>query len=501
MIDAVSRRLGRGLFCCLVVSCLMAQDGPDARLGNVMWRTPDRAVWTTAVSDGWVVFRAAVPDGEFVTLRIAPGFESLGEFRGQFERWVDHDLTGATGITKNPITEKMAQSGFQLLQQSVTCDGEAGRIMGRLYLGMEPAGRFEMVVLSASTTGLLRDWAPRAVELINTIRFVNVAGELVPEGGATAPADDQADFRRRDINQDGWLDGTETAGLEPYDTNADREITWAEFQAGRAKERGGVLPAAPAAQPVPAAPAAPAPVLQPNLQPAAPQPDGPAPKAPGPQALPAGRQGLDGLYFWLETAMFGGNLSITHYHLALRPNGQALLGCPPGGLEQFDFDRLAQLDPAHTGYYSLAGGRLHFESLLGAGRSWEFKPLDDANIELNGLFAMKVGRFPAGYQFDGWYEAVQGASGVGGRVTSIRSYRFRADGTVAVGRYGAVSNKETAADASGLEQATYEIAGNTITIRHEGGATQVFTTYPYPDQDETPPKRLNIDGLMYRKVE
>lgn len=492
-----------------LVAAAVAQDVPNARLGNVMWTTPDPTVWAVTVDDGWVVFRGAVPEGEFVALRIAPGFESLGEFRGQFDRWVQHDLRFSTITAAGEPVAKTAQAGYPMLQQQVTTTERDGGTIHRLYLGLEPGGRFEMVAFAASREVLFNAWAPKAVAVINTLRFVSVAGELIPEGGilpvvaatAQAPAgDDQAEFRRRDITEDGWLDGTETRGVEQYDTDGDKEITWAEFQAGRAKERGGQPPAPaaappPAATPTPAAAPAPAATPVPAATPAAP---GPAPKAPGPRALPAGQQGLDGLYFWLVTAMFGGNLSITYEHITLRPNGQAFRGCPPFGLEQFDFDRLAQLDPARTGYYSVAGGKLYFEPIVGNPQDWEFARADGPNLEFDGFFAMKVGTFPPNYRFDGFYESTNNSSGFGGSVANIRSFRFASDGTFTVSNFGAISNPDTAAGAEGKTTGTYQLSGNTITIRHADGRAEVVTAYPYPDKDEMPPLHLNIDGRMYR---
>lgn len=58
---------------------------------------------------------------------------------------------------------------------------------------------------------------------------------------------DLAAFAERDLNRDGWLSGTEAAGIRHYDANDDGEIEQSEFLAGRADERvqlreGSVLP-------------------------------------------------------------------------------------------------------------------------------------------------------------------------------------------------------------------------------------------------------------------
>jgi Flp pilus assembly protein TadD len=66
---------------------------------------------------------------------------------------------------------------------------------------------------------------------------------------AVDPAvEDGKQFTRLDGNEDGWLSGKELKGLERYDTNADGEISKAEFFAGRAADRGASprLPVAPA---------------------------------------------------------------------------------------------------------------------------------------------------------------------------------------------------------------------------------------------------------------
>lgn len=439
MSGAGGRRLGRGLLLLvLVVSSGLAEEAPrpDARLGNVMWRSPDPAVWTTTLDDGWVVFRAMVPDGQSVVLRVAPGFESAGEFRGQFDRWVERDLKGTVVTARLEPVAQTSQSGYPMLRQSVTGLGPGGATF-RWYLGLNPGDRFEMVACAASSDALFQGWAPRVVELINTIRFVNLAGELVP------------------------------AGTEPTAT---------------------AQPAAP-----PPAPAA--------APPTAPAPAGPPPKAPGPRALPAGHKGLDGLFFWLETWMFGGNLSISHQHLVLRPNGQAFRGCPPGGLENFDFDRLAQLEPKRTGYYSLVGDKLHFEPLQGKPEVLEFAREEAPNLQLNGFFAKKVGKFPASYRFEGWYEAARSAGGGGAYVAQVRTFRFHLDGTFSSGALGAVSTAEVGGASEDRNRGSYELSGNTITLRYADGRVEVLCAFPYPEKDELPPHHLNIDGAMFKRVE
>lgn len=69
-------------------------------------------------------------------------------------------------------------------------------------------------------------------------------GDDVPR---TVEDEDAAQFAERDVNQDGWLSGSEAIGLWHYDGNADGEVNRDEFLAGRAGERmllrtGDVLP-------------------------------------------------------------------------------------------------------------------------------------------------------------------------------------------------------------------------------------------------------------------
>lgn len=49
--------------------------------------------------------------------------------------------------------------------------------------------------------------------------------------------DDAKFFAERDVNEDGWLSGRETKGLEAFDTDSDGEVTKEEFLAGRAAMR------------------------------------------------------------------------------------------------------------------------------------------------------------------------------------------------------------------------------------------------------------------------
>ena len=56
---------------------------------------------------------------------------------------------------------------------------------------------------------------------------------------ATGAGEDEALWKRLDTTEDGWLDGKELeGGWLKFDANGDKELTKAEFLAGRAKERG-----------------------------------------------------------------------------------------------------------------------------------------------------------------------------------------------------------------------------------------------------------------------
>lgn len=63
----------------------------------------------------------------------------------------------------------------------------------------------------------------------------------------TAEEQDRTAFHERDVNQDGWLSGSEIVGISHYDVDGNAEITEDEFLGGRAGERillreGTVLP-------------------------------------------------------------------------------------------------------------------------------------------------------------------------------------------------------------------------------------------------------------------
>lgn len=59
------------------------------------------------------------------------------------------------------------------------------------------------------------------------------AAERTPEPAVA----DEALFRERDVNEDGWLSGKEIKGYEAFDADKDGELTKAEFLAGRAASR------------------------------------------------------------------------------------------------------------------------------------------------------------------------------------------------------------------------------------------------------------------------
>ena len=287
-------------------------------------------------------------------------------------------------------------------------------------------------------------------------------------GRAFAQAeDDEALWKTLDRNESGWLSGNElNGGWVKYDTDADGEVTKAEFLAGRGAEtaapqpnRGGgatserdrvmdavlfvkldtsgegyldggeltgstfqrydtnadgrVVLAEFAAgrakdrlEGTTPARVVPAPARQ--NPPAARRPESPVVRY-QPPALPAGQAIEGGLYFRIQSYFIGTSLSINQEHFAFWPDGRMYRGTPPGGLEFFDFAAAKQQNPSACGTYHIAGGKITFNMANGKSETHDFKRAA-GGFNLDGIFTSRQKSYQPNERLAGHYDG--GASAV-----------------------------------------------------------------------------------------
>jgi hypothetical protein len=203
------------------------------------------------------------------------------------------------------------------------------------------------------------------------------------------------------------------------------------------------------------------------------------------------------LYLQARTNPSGTELT----HWLLLPAGRVYQGVPPGGVESFDFAAARAAEPKQCGTYTVSGGKMHI--VWGGGRaaeSLDYAAEADGNLRIEGLFAKRVGRFPAGHRLSGeYYGGGAVGGGTGSFVSSSRTLRFRADGTFTSKDIGGVAFSGNGYDGSavsrGESSGTYQISGNTLILRHANGTVTRHTVYPYA---MGPKEWINVDGGMMK---
>jgi hypothetical protein len=223
--------------------------------------------------------------------------------------------------------------------------------------------------------------------------------------------------------------------------------------------------------------------------------------------------GLSGLYVATESRQqFNVNTKFYDYivrqvYYLFAPDGRVYRGLPKGGaLDDFDFDRAAETDPANLGTYRLAGNTIQFDWPGGQ----TAPPLafsrgqDGLRIGSNNFF--RVGSFD-GQRLEGLYArgsftnlsggAGVASGGVGGeqRIAFSRDGRFAQRGFV--GFAGTGGGTSAAASQGGQAAGTYRVSGNTLELTYADGQTARLTFFLYPRE----PNVLVIDGVTYLRRE
>jgi hypothetical protein len=248
--------------------------------------------------------------------------------------------------------------------------------------------------------------------------------------------------------------------------------------------------------------------------------DAPA-AAPPPPAAPVAEKGdlqLSGLYFQLSSLAIGGRLQFSYYYYYFLPDGHVFYGMPPGGTvkEQPSADDVAALvkaDPKSLGVYKVTGDQITIVYPGGKPQIHKAaipKKEDLGTIVLNGTWAVRQPRFKENQTFDAKYATTStirtgGDESHGGgdriNIRSLNTLDFHADGTFtgagAVDLDVTSKTSNTGDTSRSADHGKYQFSGNTLTLTHADGKTQMLTAFPQPDKDESPPQHININGATY----
>ncbi len=272
------------------------------------------------------------------------------------------------------------------------------------------------------------------------------------------------------------------------------------------------VPSSPA--PAPAAAAAPAGIAA--------QPPATVVKAapPPPPALVAekGDLQLNGLYFQISSLAVGGRMQMTFYYYYFLPDGHVFYGIPPGGTVKpeptgEDVAALMKAAPKNLGVYKVSGDQITIQFPGGKPRIDKRsiqKNGDVGTIVVNATWTIRQGRFKDSQTFDARYATTStlmhgGDESHGGgdkiTVSGLKTLDFHADGTfTGAGATDLAVTSRTLHTGSGsksADQGKYQISGNTLTMIHADGKTETLTVFPQPDKDESPPRHININGVIY----
>ncbi len=218
------------------------------------------------------------------------------------------------------------------------------------------------------------------------------------------------------------------------------------------------------------------------------------------RALPAGRAIEGGLYFRIQSYFIGTSLSINQEHFAFWPDGRMVRGVPKGGLEFFDYAAARQKEPSNTGTYRIAGNKITFNMADGKSETHDFKRVP-GGFNLDGIFTSRQKSYKPNQRLAGLYDGGASASGGGTYVANVKSLEFAANGTFKGSTIGALSADTSAGTMTGSSETqdagTYTLGGNTLVLRHKGGAVTRHTVYPYDMGGGK--TAINVDGVMLHK--
>jgi hypothetical protein len=244
----------------------------------------------------------------------------------------------------------------------------------------------------------------------------------------------------------------------------------------------------------------------------------PRPAPPPPLAAGTGDVQLNGLYLQLDSIAIGGRVQFSFHYYYFMPDGHVFTGIPPGGTVRpqpaaEDIAVMQKTAPKSLGVYKVSGDKIAIQYPGGKPEVHTFAfaaPGKTDALVLDNVFAVQQSRFKDNETFNAKYSTSFG-SDTGGResrgggdriqVSSFQRFEFHADGSFS----GASAvdlgvTSKTLDSGSGSKDADggkYQISGNTLTLRHAGGKTEMLTVTSMPGKDESPPERMMINGSIY----
>jgi hypothetical protein len=204
------------------------------------------------------------------------------------------------------------------------------------------------------------------------------------------------------------------------------------------------------------------------------------------QESPAASKGDLYLRTFMWTGMYGSSLEISWIWLY---DGKIVKN-PRHGVNPVDWEKEKQDNANNTGTYTMNGDKMNITWSDGKTASWGIGKKEGEITEIDGGIATQQDAMPAGYRLDGKYAA----SVVLPNVSSSHTIVFKKDGTFSSDRFGSVSTPETSKTSQSAEAGTYDISGNTLTMKFSNGQVEKSVIAIWKEEDET---NLVINSSYY----
>jgi hypothetical protein len=184
----------------------------------------------------------------------------------------------------------------------------------------------------------------------------------------------------------------------------------------------------------------------------------------------------------------GFNGNVYYYFM---PSGQVVLGCPRGGLENFNVNTFCTSSPNSCGTYLKTASTLNIKWKNGGTRTGKIKANGDIDIDASLIGEMrKVSvKLSAAYDF--------GIIMTG--VSVAETTKFNLDGTYSVIKVGGVEHGNNGAEWNTNSKGKYKINGYTITMTENDGRTTFHTIYTM-EKGVANPDFLGWDGNFLSKT-
>ena len=169
-----------------------AKPVPDARFGNVLYKTPDLSRWTVSNLADRRVYSAKVPPPDFCTLTVFTGSKLNGDFGAAFERAVTENLREhSSRIERDGGPQaSTAAKGFAVLQRIIVAEAPEFHTY-HWFLAGNSGGRFDLIAFQTSSEEMYQQYGEDAANFFYGVKLANslpMAPALPPSAGTPTHA-------------------------------------------------------------------------------------------------------------------------------------------------------------------------------------------------------------------------------------------------------------------------------------------------------------------------